>query len=95
MTNATRREELARAEIAGLLPVREQLSRRASVLRLRHSGANGMQRDALGDKAERCERVVHRLDARIRLAAEILAIGAVAGVTGPESAATGSDVFRR
>lgn len=85
MTTATRREERARAEIAGLLPVREQLSRRASAFRLRGSGAHGLRRDALGDKAERCERVVRRLDARIRLAAEIIAIGAVAGVTSPES----------
>ncbi len=85
MTNATQPEELARAEIAGLLPVREQLSRRASALRLRGSGARGLRRDVLGDKAERCERVVRRLDARIRLAAEIIAIGAVAGVTIPET----------
>ncbi len=85
MTTATHRDELARAEIAGLLSVREQLSRRSSALRLRRSGAHGLRRDALGDKAERCERVVRRLDSRIRLAAEVIAIGAVAGVTSPES----------
>lgn len=78
MTDSLRTEEMARAEIAGLLPIRERLSQRSSALRLRLGSAEASRRDKLAEKAHRCDQVVRLLDARIRLAAELIALGTLA-----------------
>lgn len=81
MSESSRPEELARAEIAGLLPIRDQLSQRSSALRLRLAGASSPRREVLSEKAQRCDHVVRLLDSRIRLAAELMALGSLARVS--------------
>ncbi len=65
------RYEQARNELAELLPLRDRISRASGRLRVTaHTSPD--RADALLERARRCERVIHRLDNRIRLAAELL-----------------------
>jgi hypothetical protein len=73
-------QELARREIALLLPLRDKLVRRAGRLRATRANARAEQVERLDARALRCERVIRLLETRIRLAAEVLATGALAAV---------------
>ena len=82
MTESGSHDEPARAEIAALLPIRDALARRAGSLRIELSRAGPLRRERLYSRVLRCDRVVHQLDTRIRLAAELLASGRIAPLAG-------------
>lgn len=66
-------KDRARAELAALLPLRDEIARRAEGLRSELASAAPSQRERLDARALRRERLVHLLDTRIRLAAQRLA----------------------
>jgi hypothetical protein len=66
------RYEQARNELAQLLPLRDRVSRASGRLRVAATRSSPARADALLERARRCERVIGRLDARIRLAADVL-----------------------
>lgn len=80
MSHDNRSDDPARAELAALLPLRDAIARRASVLREQLSGAEPQRRERLYSRALRCDRVMRLLDTRIRLAVEVLASGRIAPV---------------
>jgi hypothetical protein len=75
MTAALSSIELARADLAALFPLREGIARRAVALRAELASAPPSRRDQLDGRALRYERLVRLLETRIRIAAEVLAIG--------------------
>ncbi len=72
MTHSLRYYEAARAEVACLLPLRDELSRNVGRLKLRLRASGASESDALYERVLRCERVLGQLDARIRIAADFL-----------------------
>jgi hypothetical protein len=73
-------QDLARAEISALIPIRERLARRSQALAVRAIRPGATPPEALSRRVDRCERVVRLLDARIRLAAEVLALGRLGSI---------------
>ena len=73
MTAQPHRADRARADLAALFPVRDELARRADALRLRIARQLDPRAERLDARAQRCERLVRLLDTRIRIAAEMLA----------------------
>jgi len=69
--------ERARAELAALFPLRDGIAFRAGALRAEQASAPQSRRERLDARALRFERLVRLLDTRIRLAAEVLAMGGV------------------
>jgi hypothetical protein len=75
MKAVPRRTEHARAELASLLPLRDDLAQRVGELRARLASAEEPRAARIDARALRCEHLVRLLDTRIRLAAEVLAAG--------------------
>jgi putative hemolysin len=77
MTASAHTTERARAELAALFPLRDEIAFRAGALRAEQASAPQSRRERLDARALRFERLVRLLDTRIRLAAEVLARGGV------------------